>query len=127
MAIRWTTALGANAVVAAADIITTEKKPMWDRPVGCILAGLGYILGGVMGIGGDFVKNLGISAGPWAMESVYLWIKESTQQPISVAPREVRLPLHRPAAPVAPVAPVAGIGRYPAPARLPEFADVRVD
>jgi len=65
-------------VVAAADIITTEKQPTWNRPLGIGLALAGYILGGVMGIGGGFVKNLGIASGAWGIESAYEYIKEAS-------------------------------------------------
>jgi hypothetical protein len=78
MAIKWMEDLGAPAVVAVADIVTTEQKPTWNRPVGIGLAAIGYIAGGVMGMGGPFVKNLGIAAAPWAMESIYQYIKEAT-------------------------------------------------
>lgn len=77
MAIRWGEDLGAPAVVAVADIATTTYQPTWNRPVGIGLAALGYILGGYMRIGGAFTKNLGIAAAPWAMESIYLYIKEA--------------------------------------------------
>jgi len=89
-------------VVAAADIITTEKQPTWNRPLGIGLALGGYILGGLMGIGGGFVKNLGIASGAWGIESAYEYIKEASapvsrqavqqrlqMQPASRAPRSI--------------------------------------
>ncbi len=83
--IRWVEDLGAPAVVAAVDVLTTEKKSEWNRPVGIGLCVAGYVLGGVMGIGGPFVKNLGIASAPWAFESIYQYIKGST------APVEARV------------------------------------
>jgi hypothetical protein len=76
--IKWVEDLGAPGVVAVADIATSELKPTWNRPLGIGLAALGYIAGGVLGMGGAFLKNVGIAAAPWAFESIYLYIKEST-------------------------------------------------
>lgn len=76
--IRWVEDLGAPAVVTLADVLVSEKKPDWYRPVGIGLSALGYVLGGVMGIGGGFVKNIGIAAAPWAFKSIYEYVKEAT-------------------------------------------------
>jgi len=78
MGIKLVEDVGAPAAVALADILTTENKPTWNRPVGIGLAAVGYVMGGMMGMGGGFVKNLGIAAAPWAMESIYQYIKEAT-------------------------------------------------
>ena len=78
MAIRVMDDLGAPAVVFAVNKIIDTQKPTWERPVGIGLAAAGYILGGVMGIGGNFMKNVGIAAAPWAFEGIYSYIKEST-------------------------------------------------
>ena len=83
MAIKWAEDLGAPAIVAAVDIVVEQQKPTWSRGVGIGLSAMGYILGGVMNIGGTFVKNIGIAAAPWAMESVYEWIKEGTASPVT--------------------------------------------
>jgi len=77
MAIRWAEDLGAPAVVAAVDILVDKQKPTWSRPVGIALAAAGYILGGYMRIGGNFMKNIGIAAAPWAFESIYGYITEA--------------------------------------------------
>lgn len=129
MAIRWgeklAENLGAPGVVATADILTSEKKPTWNRPVGCILAAVGQALA-LFGIGGGFVEKMGVAATPWAMESVYLWIKEGTQ-PVA-AGGGTRLEMQRlQQLRARGKEPGGGIGRYPAPARNPEFAGVRVD
>lgn len=72
--IRWGEDLGAPAVVAAASIVTDTYKPTWSKPVGIGLAVAGYVLN-YMRIGGQFTKNLGIAAAPWAMLSIYDYIK----------------------------------------------------
>jgi hypothetical protein len=86
--IKWAEDLGAPGVIAVADIATSELKPTWNRPLGIGLATLGYVAGGVLGMGGAFLKNLGIAAAPWAFESIYLYIKESMEQPVATRLRE---------------------------------------
>jgi len=112
--IRWVEDLGAPALVAAADIATDELKPTWNRPVGIGLAAAGYILGGFLGMGGTFVKNIGIAAAPWAIGSIYQYVKESS----GVSGRAQRAPvasrLSRP------------ISRYPAPAFETPFEGVKL-
>ena len=76
--IRWTEDLGAPALVAAADIATTELQPTWNRWFGIGLAAVGYVAGGVLGIGGTFVKNVGIAAFPWAAHEIYQMVKEAS-------------------------------------------------
>lgn len=117
--IRWVEDLGAPAVVAGVDVLTTEKKPEWNRPIGIGLSAAGYILGGVMGIGGPFVKNLGIASAPWAFESIYQYIKESTA-PVSARVSGDRL-VARPSARVS-----APISRYPSPETKAEFQNIRL-
>jgi len=108
--IRWSSDVGAPAVVAAVDVLTSEKKPTWNKPVGIGLSALGYVLGGVMGIGGAFTKNLGIAAAPWAMESIYEYIRGTTVT-------SQRLSLQ----------PASRISRYPAPPSAKELEGVRLD
>ncbi|MCD6362138.1 MAG: hypothetical protein J7M38_14870 [Armatimonadetes bacterium] len=88
--IRWAEDLGAPAVVTAVNVVTETQKPEWNRPVGIGLAALGYVLGGYMGIGGQFVKNLGIAAAPWAMKAIYEYIKEQTAVSARTARLEMR-------------------------------------
>jgi hypothetical protein len=88
--IRWAEDLGAPALVAAADIAMDELKPDWNRPVGIGLAAAGYILGGLLGMGGTFVKNIGIAAAPWAFGSIYQYIKEASGTPVS---RRTQMPV----------------------------------
>lgn len=81
--IRWTEDLGAPALVAAADIATTELQPTWNRWFGIGLAAVGYVAGGVLGIGGTFVKNVGIAAFPWAAHEIYQMVKEASGTPVA--------------------------------------------
>lgn len=119
--IKWTDDLVPPAIVAAADILTTEQKPTWNRPVGIGMAIAGYVVGGVMGIGGNFVKNIGIASAPWAFEQLYLLAKEKgvISQVQGAATLQMR-PSRRLGA-------GSGIGRWPAPATAPEFAFVPLD
>jgi len=80
--IRWGEDLGAPAVVAAASIVTDTYKPTWSKPVGIGLAVVGYVLN-YMRIGGQFTKNLGIAAAPWAMVSIYDYIRGGIGAPVS--------------------------------------------
>jgi len=116
--IKWVEDLVPVGLVAAADIATDEMKPTWNRPVGIGLALAGYILGGVLGMGGTFVKNIGIAAGPWAIGSIYQYVKESTgvtSRPTGArASAGVRLSSPR-------------VGRYPAPVPETPFEGVRLD
>lgn len=107
-------------VVAAADIFTTEKQPTWNRPLGIGLALGGYILGGLMGIGGNFVKHLGIASGAWGIESAYEYIKEASS-PVSRQALQPRLQM-QPAS----RAHSAAISRYPAPETKEQFEGTRL-
>jgi len=124
MAIRWAEDLGAPALVAAADIATSELKPEWNRPLGISLAAAGYILSGLLGIGGTFVKNVGIASFPWAIGSIYQYIKESAAVTGRASSRTgTRIPLQSRS-----TASQLGsrIGRYPAQETKEEFEDVRL-
>jgi len=104
--------IGAPLAVAAADILTTQYQPTWNKWVRIGLAAGGYILGGWMGIGGTFVKNLGIASAPLAIESIYSMIKEGVGAPAGSSARLVMRPTGN----------VANrITRWPAPASAPEF------
>lgn len=113
MAIRWAEDLGAPAVVAAVDILVDKQKPTWSRPVGIALAVAGYVLGGYMRIGGNFMKNIGIAAAPWAFESLYGYVTEAG---LTGARAGSRLAMR----------PAARVGRYPADEVAKEFQGVRL-
>jgi hypothetical protein len=91
----------APAVVAGVDILLDKTKPTWNQPVGIALSAAGYILGGVMGIGGNFMKNIGIASAPWAFESIYHYIAGGTH---AAARASGRLAMR----------PAARVGSYPA-------------
>ena len=100
---------GAPAVVALADIATSEKKESWNKPLGIGISAASYLLGGFMGIGGNFVKQMGVASFPWAAGSIYQYIKEAA--PISA----------RTSSKVS-----SRIGRYPAPAHAEGFENIRL-
>jgi hypothetical protein len=106
-------------VVAAADIITVEKQPSWNRPLGIGLAAAGYLLGGLMGIGGGFLKNLGIASGAWGIGSIYEYIKEASA-PVSRQALQQRLQM-QPASRAH-----STITRYPARETKEQFQDTRL-
>ncbi len=54
--------------------VTTAK---YNRPVGIGLAAAGYILGGWLGYGGTFMKNIGIASFPWAANAIKSYIQEA--------------------------------------------------
>jgi len=72
--IRWAEDLGAPAVVAGAYIVAEQYQPTWTKPLGIGLAALGFGLN-YMRVGGQFTKNMGIAAMPWAMTSIYDYIR----------------------------------------------------
>lgn len=113
--IRWVEDLVPVGLVAAADIATDEMKPTWNRPVGIGLAAAGFILGGFLGMGGTFVKNIGIAAGPWAIGSIYQYVKESSGVGRAAVTRSrATARISRP------------ISRYPAPAYETPFEGVKL-
>ena len=112
MAIRPLDDLGGPAFVALADIITSEKKPSWNRPLGIAMCAGGYILGGVMNVGGNFLKQMGVGSFDWAAGSLYAYTKETT--PTRVTRNATRVPISK------------SIGRYPAPAYDEGFENVRL-
>lgn len=80
----------ADWATSAYDERTTGMK--LNRPVGIGLCALGYVLGGWLGWGGDFTKNLGIASFDWAANSVVGYIKERGVS--RRAPQESRIPVH---------------------------------
>jgi len=65
----------APAIVTAADIITSDYKPTWNRPIGIGLAAAGYVLGGMMGVGGNLMKQIGVASFSWGVGSLYQMVK----------------------------------------------------
>ena len=88
---------GASWAAETADTKSAAGSFKWYRPVGIGLAAVGYVLGGWLGYGGTFVKNLGIASFPWALNSIKSYIEEagvSSRAPaaMSVARRVSRYP-----------------------------------
>lgn len=72
--IRWAEDLGAPAVVAGAYIVAEQYAPTWTKPLGIGLAVVGHVLN-YMRVGGQFTKNVAIAATPWAMTSIYDYVR----------------------------------------------------
>lgn len=72
--INWINDVGAPLAVAAIDLGVEQVKPDWNEYASYAVAGLGYV-GAYMGYGGDFVKNMGIAALPWAAKNIYNRVK----------------------------------------------------
>ncbi len=72
--IRWAEDLGAPAVVAGAYIVSEQYAPTWTKPLGIGLAVVGHVLN-YMRVGGQFTKNVAIAATPWAMTSIYDYVR----------------------------------------------------
>jgi len=82
--IRLVEDVGAPALVFAADWGTdyADSKSAatsfkLNRPMGIGLAALGYIVGGWLGYGGTFVKNLGIASFDWGANAIKGYIQEA--------------------------------------------------
>ena len=61
--------LGAPLTVVAADLISEKVRPEWNEWVAYITCGIGYVMG-VMGVGGDYAKNIGVASLPWAAKHI---------------------------------------------------------
>lgn len=116
--IRLVEDVGAPALVFAADYGTSkidEKAAAgatkWNRPIGIGLATAGYLLGGWLGFGGNFVKNLGIASFDWAANSISSYITE-TSAPVTA---RVSRPVSRVSGRVSgyPQQPANGAGLWP--------------
>lgn len=61
----------APATVVAVDLVAESYAPTWTKWIDGIMTAGGYALGGWLGWGGDFVKNLGIASAPITMRNIY--------------------------------------------------------
>lgn len=107
MALKLVPDLGGPAVVTVVDLGTKAMAPKWNEWITYGMAVVGYV-GGWMGWGGDFVKNIGIASFPLAAEKLYDRFKTGAgaSQRLSYRP--------------------AGVSRFPAPAYDTQFEGVRL-
>jgi len=54
----------------------------WNKPAGIGVCALGYILGGWLGYGGNFLKNMGIASFPWALNSISSYVSGISGAPV---------------------------------------------
>lgn len=80
MAIKVLPDVGAPALVTAVDLVTTMNAPEANEPLSYVAAVAGYVSAG-MGVGGDFMKNVGISSFPWAAKNIYVRVKNMMKAP----------------------------------------------
>lgn len=69
MAIRMIEDVGAPVAVVAVDLITLETMPDWNEWASYLMAIGGYV-GGFLGFGGPFVKNIGVASLPLAARNI---------------------------------------------------------
>lgn len=106
--IRLVDDFGPPAAVTAVDLVTQEVAPDWNEWASYLMAGGGY-LGGFLGFGGNFAKDVGKAALPLAARHIYARVKATT---VTKAAAGRRLAFR-------PATSVRGT-------TVPEFADVRV-
>jgi len=106
--------VGAPALVWGADWATsTATTAQYNRPVGIGLAAAGYLLGGWLGYGGNFMKNMGIASFPWAANAIKSYIQEGTVQSRVGHGVAVR--------------PTKRVSRYPAPTYVDQFEGLKLE
>lgn len=110
--IRLVPDVGSPLTVAAVDIATMEMAPDWNEPASYIMAG-GGMVAGVMNMGGDYVKNIGVAALPLAIRNLYTRFRSG-----AAGARTTKLALRKVA---------SRVTRYPSPAFDPEFQGVTLD
>lgn len=111
MAIKLVPDLGAPIAVTAVDLLLEKFAPEYTKWATGAMALGGYV-GAYMGFGGDFVKNVGISALPAFAKNLYDYIvgggTTTTRRANATAFRR------------------APVSRWPAPATQTEFANTRI-
>lgn len=105
--------LGAPLVNVAADLITEKVRPDANEWVAYGMCAVGYVLA-FMGIGGDFAKNIGVSALPWAAKHIAYRAGFTPGMA-----RSVRGPVRS--------AGVTRLSRYPGTSTPSEFSTARLD
>jgi len=89
VAINWINDLGAPLAVTAIDLVVETTAPDWDEWAAYGVTAFGY-LGGIMGFArGDFVKNMGIAAMPWAAKKLYQRVRGVSSPVRGLAMRKV--------------------------------------
>ncbi len=113
MAIRMIEDVGAPLTVTAIDMITLEAAPEWNEWAAYLMAAGGFV-GGFLGFGGPFVKNIGVASLPLAARAIRERVKAGG---VSRAPARAGNLSYR------------AVSRGTPPIRqstVPEFEDVRV-
>jgi len=90
---------GAPLTVVAVDLVAESFAPTWTKWIDGAMTAGGY-LGGYLGFGGDFVKNIGIASLPITARNIYEWARSGIGgtsrrlafQPAGVSQRVSRIP-----------------------------------
>jgi hypothetical protein len=97
--------LGAPLAVTAVDLATEAMVPNYNEWIVYGLTVLGYV-GGWLGWGGEFMKNVGIASLPLAAKKVYSRVRGATGASSRLTMRRVAVP----------------VGRYPTEPFQPAFS-----
>jgi hypothetical protein len=65
----------APAAVVAVDLVSESFAPTWTKWIDGAMTVGGYVLGGWLGWGGDFVKNIGIASAPITIRNIYDYVR----------------------------------------------------
>lgn len=103
MAIKMVPDLGAPLAVAAVNIVSRQSIPDYHDYIVYAMTAAGYV-GGWMGWGGDFLKQMGVSSLPLTADKIYERVRGGATSPAR------RVAFRR-----------SAVSRYPAPATESEF------
>lgn len=107
MAIKMMDDVGAPLAVAGIDIASKATMPQWNNWIIYGVTGLGY-LASVMGWGGNFIKQMGVSSLPLTAERIYAQVMGgAVSERLAYRARK-------------------SVGRYPAPAYDTQFQGTRI-
>ena len=106
MAIRWSSDVGAPVAVMAVNVVGRTVFPAYHDwlTYGMTVVGYGAAM---LGMGGDFIKNIGVASLPLTGEKIYDRVSGS------LTPVGNRLNMRK-------------VSRYPAPAREAEYQGVKL-
>lgn len=82
--------IGAPLAVTVVDLVTETAAPTWNEWANYGMTAIGYV-GAWMGMGGDFVKNVGIASLPLTAKKLYARVRAIT--PVSRAARYPAMPV----------------------------------